>query len=104
MVNIFSLIFSNSTMKYWVQYVNQGVQWSSTSVVFSSSAEHHQLDTLTVHCSNYLNLVIFVQFVLNACSLKYDLMDILTFTQNVAKEYLHGSILNEFVPTFVVKK
>ena len=46
----FTCIHSN--MKYWIQYVRQGVQGSSTSVDYSFS-------TLSVHNSNYLNLVTF---------------------------------------------
>ena len=50
---------TQSNMKYWIQYVRQGIQGSSTSVEYSFRAENHQFDTLSVHNSNYLNLVTF---------------------------------------------
>ena len=59
MVNTSSFTCTHSNMKYWIQYVRQGVQGSSTSVECSFSAENHQFDTLSVHNSNYLNLVTF---------------------------------------------
>ena len=58
-VNTSSFTCTHSNMKYWIQYVRQGVQGSSTSVEYSFSAENHQFDTLSVHNSNYLNLVTF---------------------------------------------
>ena len=57
MVNTSSFTCTHSNMKYWIQYVRQGVQGSSTSVEYSFSAENHQFDTLSVHNSNSLNLV-----------------------------------------------
>ena len=59
MVNTSSFTCTHSNMKYWIQYVRQGVQGSSTSVEYSFSAENHKFDTLSVHNSNYLNLVTF---------------------------------------------
>ena len=59
-VNISSSICAQSNIEYWIQYVRQGVQGSSTTVVYYVSAENHQFDTISVDCSNYLNLVIFV--------------------------------------------
>ena len=44
-----------SNMKYWIQYVRQGVQGSSTSVEYSFRTENHQFDTISAHDSNYLN-------------------------------------------------
>ena len=59
-VNTSAFTCTHSNMKYWIQYVRQGVQGSSTSVEYSFSAENHQFDTLSVHNSNnYLNLVTF---------------------------------------------
>ena len=58
-VNTSSFTCTHSNMKYLIQYVRQGVQGSSTSVEYSFSAENHQFDTLSVHNSNYLNLVTF---------------------------------------------
>ena len=59
MVNTSSFTCTHSNIKYWIQYARQGVQGSSTSVEYSFSAENHQFDTLSVHNSNYLNLVTF---------------------------------------------
>ena len=59
MVNTSSFTCTHSNMKYWIQYVRQGVQGSSTSVEYSFSAENHQFDTLSVHNSNCINLVTF---------------------------------------------
>ena len=77
MVNTSSFNCTHSNMNYWIQYVRQGVQGSSLSVEYSVGAETHQFDTLSVHISNYLNLVTFeyVHFVFNVCSLKHDLTD-----------------------------
>ena len=74
MVNTSSFTCTHSNMKYWIQYVRQGVQGSSTSVEYSFSADNPQFDTLSVHNSNYLNLVTFeyVNFVFNVCSLMHD--------------------------------
>ena len=58
-VNTSSFTCTHSNMKYWIQHVRQGVQGSSTSVEYSFRAENHQFDTLSVHNSNYLNLVTF---------------------------------------------
>ena len=54
-----SFTCAQSNMKHWIQYVRQGVQGSSTNMVHSFRAENHQFDTLSVHCSNDLNLVTF---------------------------------------------
>ena len=68
-------------MKYWIQYVRQGVQGSSTNVEYSFRAENHQFDndSLSTQFSNYLNLVTFeymyVHFVFNVCSLMHDSTD-----------------------------
>ena len=60
MVNTSSFTCTHSNMNYWIQYVRQGIQGSSsTSVEYSFSAENHQFDRLSVHNSNYLNLVTF---------------------------------------------
>ena len=59
MVNTSPFTCTQSNMKYWIQYVRQGVQGSSTSVEYSFRVENHQFDTLSVHNSNYLNLVTF---------------------------------------------
>ena len=59
MVNTSSFNCTNLNMKYWIQYVRQGVQGSSTSVEYSFSGENNQFDTLSVHNSNFLNLVTF---------------------------------------------
>ena len=59
MVNTSLFTCTQSNIKYWIQYVSQGVQGSSTSVACLFSAENHQFDTLSVHNSNYLNLVTF---------------------------------------------
>ena len=59
MVNTSSVTCTHTNMKYCIQYVRQGVQGSSMSVEYSFSAENHQFDTLSVHNSNYLNLVTF---------------------------------------------
>ena len=42
MGNPSSFTCTHSNMKYWIQYVRQGVQGSSTSVEYSFSAENHQ--------------------------------------------------------------
>ena len=48
MVNTSPFTCTQSNMKYWIQYVRQGVQGSSTSVEYSFGAENHQFDTLSV--------------------------------------------------------
>ena len=59
MVNTSPFTCTQSNMNYWIQYVRQGVQGSSTSVEYSFRDENHQFDTLSVQNSNYLNLVTF---------------------------------------------
>ena len=77
MVHTSSFTCTHSNMKYWIQYVRQGVQGSSTGVEYSFSAENHQFDTISVHNSNYLNLVTFeyVHFFFNVCLLMHDSSD-----------------------------
>ena len=62
MVNTTPFICTQSNLKYWIQLVSQGVQGSSASVKYSFRAEIHQFDTLSVHRSNYLNLVTFEMY------------------------------------------
>ena len=73
-VNTFLFTCTHSNMKYWIQYVRQGVHKSSSSVEYSLRAENHQFDTLSVHNSKYLNLVTFenAHFFFNVGSLKHD--------------------------------
>ena len=50
---------TQSNLNTGYKYVRQGVQGSSMSVVYSFSAGNHQFDTLSIHYSDYLNLVTF---------------------------------------------
>ena len=53
MVNTSSFNCTHSNMKYWIQYVRQGVQGSSTSMEYSFSDDNHQFDTLSVRGVNF---------------------------------------------------
>ena len=86
MVNTSSFTCTHSNMKNWIQYVRQGVQGSSASVEYSFSAENHQFDTLSVHNSNYLNLVTFEMCYILSLMCAHSCMTpqtILIFTQKV---------------------
>ena len=54
-----TLLLSLVLIRTWNIGYNMLVQGTSTSVEYSFSAENHQFDTLSVHNSNYLNLVTF---------------------------------------------
>ena len=84
MVNTSLFTCTQSNMKC----VRQGVQGSSTSVEYSFRAENHQCHTLSVHNSNYLNLVTFemCSFCLTVCSLKHDSRINLIFTQKLVNK------------------